>query len=214
MEIAKQPELAGPAFEQFRSLLLRHMEGVVTLDGKQVGALWNHWRQYERWNRVLNLSAVRDLEGAVVKHYCESLFLASCLPAGPVRIVDVGSGAGFPGFPIAVLRGDCQVLLVESHRRKAVFLQEVTRQAPNARVFVGRAEQVPDHFDWLVSRAVAWRDLAVHAARLADHVGLLASSVDAQSLVLDSAFRWKEPFPLLWGKDGVVLVADVSRGTS
>lgn len=214
MEIASQPKLAGSAFQHFRALLLRHLDAIVALDDKQVEALWEHWRLYERWNRVLNLSAVRDLESAVVKHYCESLFLASCLPAGPASIVDVGSGAGFPGFPIAVLRRECQVLLVESHRRKVVFLKEVTRQLPNVRVFAGRAEQVLDHFDWLVSRAVAWKDLAEDAARLADHVGLLVSLVDAQSVVLASAFRWKDPFPMVWGKDGVVLVADVSRGTS
>jgi 16S rRNA (guanine527-N7)-methyltransferase len=73
------------------------------------------------------LSSIRDAETAVVRHYCESLYLAIHLPPGGHRIVDLGSGAGFPGFPIAVARPECSVVLVESHQRKAAFLKEAAR---------------------------------------------------------------------------------------
>ena len=168
---------------------------------------------YERWNRVLNLSAIHDVETAVVKHYCESLFLGSCLPSQTARIVDVGSGAGFPGFPIAVLRPDCQIVLVESHQRKAVFLKEATRHTPNVSVFTGRADQLEAHFDWLVSRAVAWEDLEREAVRFADRVGLLMSPADCNRLIQSNLFRWREPLPLPWGERGVVLMGDVPRET-
>ncbi len=168
---------------------------------------------YERWNRVLNLSAIHDLETAVVKHYCESLFLGSCLPGQPARIVDVGSGAGFPGFPIAVLRADCQVVLVESHQRKAVFLKEATRHTPNVRVFAGRADQLDERFEWLVSRAVAWDDLERDAVHLANRVALLVSSWDCQRLMENSRVVWSARRALPWGEHGVVLTGDVSRGT-
>jgi 16S rRNA (guanine527-N7)-methyltransferase len=186
----------------------------VVLSDEQVEALYQHWLLYERWNRVLNLSAIHDLETAVVKHYCESLFLGSCLPRHPASIVDVGSGAGFPGFPVAVLRPDCEVVLVESHQRKAVFLKEATRHTPNVRVFAGRADQLDEHFDWLVSRAVAWEDLGQDAVRLADRVALLVSPGDCQRLTKDNRVLWSAPRPLPWGERGVVLMGDVSRGTS
>lgn len=214
MPPAKEPEPAGTRLDQFRELLLGRLEGIVTPSDGQVEALWDHWLLYERWNQVLNLSSVRDLEGVIVKHYCESLFLGSRIADGPAKVVDAGSGAGFPGLPIAVLRRDCEVLLVESHRRKAVFLEEAVRHLPNASVFAGRLEELGGHFHWLVSRAVAWRDIARQAARLAEHVGLLVSARDASEVVRDESFRWREPVRVPWRKDGVVLVADVSRGTS
>lgn len=214
MALAKQPETPETTLEEFGSLLLHHLGGVTPLREPQVQELWEHWRLYQRWSRVLNLSAVRNLERAVVKHYCESLFLGSCIGGGRARVVDAGSGAGFPGVPIAVLRRDCEVLLVESHRRKATFLKEATRRLPNAEVFTGRLEELDGRFDWLVSRAVSWNDLARDAARLADRIGLLVSAADAERLHRDDKFRWKDPLPMPWGKGGVVAVADVSRGTS
>src|ERR1017187_6190482 len=100
-----------------------------------------------RWNRSLNLTAIRSREEAIERHYCESLFLGARLPAGALRIADVGSGAGFPGFPVAVLRPECSVTLIESHKRKAVFLREASRTLPNVRVFAKRAEDVGERFD-------------------------------------------------------------------
>jgi len=209
-----EPDPHNGAAEHFASLLRRSFGVVGPLSEAQVELLQNHWHLYQRWNRVLNLSAIRSLEAAVVRHYCESLFLGWCLPEGPARILDVGSGAGFPGFPIAVLRPDCQVVLVESHQRKAVFLKEASRHTANVAVFAGRAGQLEGRFDWLVSRAIAWKDLRRDAIRLADRVALLLSLADAQKLARDASVRWHPPRPLPWGESGTVLVADVSRGTS
>ena len=81
--------------------------------------------------------------------------MGSRLPAGVLRIADVGSGAGFPGFPVAVLRPDCSVTLIESHQRKAVYLKEASRKLPNVRVLSKLAEDVADigeEYDWVISR--------------------------------------------------------------
>jgi 16S rRNA (guanine(527)-N(7))-methyltransferase RsmG len=135
----------------------------------QFPALEEHFRLLERWNRKLNLTRITEVE----RNYGEALFLGRHLPAGPLRICDIGSGAGFPGFPIAILRPDCVVTLIEAHQRKAVFLKEASRGHANIRVLAKRAEDVEEEFDWAVSRAVSAEDLSGVLARLAAHAALL-----------------------------------------
>ena len=124
-----------------------------------------------RWNAKLNLTRITDRAEAWERHYKESMFPAHKLPAGPLRIADVGSGAGFPGIPIAIVRPECHVTLIESHQRKAVFLREATRDLPNVRVLGVRAESVTEQFDWIVSRAVSPEDVV--KLKLAPNIALL-----------------------------------------
>lgn len=156
-----------------------------------------------RWNRVLNLTSISSMEEAVVRHYCESLFLASQLPPEPVSVLDVGSGAGFPGVPMAALRPDCRIVLAESHQRKAVFLNEATRDWPNVRVEARRAEDVDGTFDWVVSRAVRWEPVL---AVVQNSVGLLIGEEDAQAAVGAPGFAWESAVALPWGLRRVLLV--------
>ena len=129
------------------------------LTPRQSELLEAHYQLLIRWNKTLNLTRIEEREQAIERHYGESLFLADHLPPGPLRIADIGSGAGFPGFPIAVVRPDCQVTLIESHQRKSVFLKEAARELPNVRVVAKRAEVVSARFDIAVSRAVSYADL-------------------------------------------------------
>jgi 16S rRNA (guanine527-N7)-methyltransferase len=174
------------------------------LGERQISLLWAHYGLMMRWNRVLNLTAIRDLTEVVTRHYCESLFLGAQLPPEPVSVLDVGSGAGFPGIPIAVLRPDCLVTLAESHQRKAVFLREATRDYLNARVAARRAEEIAEDFDWIVSRAVRWNDvLEVRGA----HVGLLLGAEDAAEAERKArGYRWEAPIDLPGGKRRVLVV--------
>lgn len=149
----------------FADLLTRRLAGIVELSASQAAVLEAHYQLLVRWNRTLNLTSIDNLEEAVERHYCESLFLGAHLPAGQLRMADVGSGAGFPGFPVAVLRPDCSVTLIESHQRKAVFLRETTRKSLNVRVLPRRAEDVREEFDWVISRAVSYRDLGLFLRR-------------------------------------------------
>ena len=149
-----------------------------------------------RWNRSLNLTAIRNREEAIERHYYESLFLAASLPAAPLKIADVGSGAGFPGFPVAVFRPDCSVTLIESHQRKAVFLREASRSVPNVRVLAKRAEEVQETFDWVISRAVSYKDLGSFLQRLAPNVDLLTG---AEAPPEGIGFAWDVPVLLPWG---------------
>src|SRR5262245_54597910 len=103
-----------------------------------------------QWNQKINLTRITEVDEVVERHYRESLYLASQLPAGELRIADVGSGAGFPGIPIGIARPECDVTLIESVRKKAVFLKEATRGLGNFRVLASRAEDINEQFDWVV----------------------------------------------------------------
>jgi 16S rRNA (guanine527-N7)-methyltransferase len=167
------------------------------LSAEQERALAAHLEMLLRWNQKLNLTAIRNREEAIQRHYCESLFLGMHLPPGAWTIADVGSGAGFPGFPVAVLRPDCQVTLIESHQRKAVFLRESSRKQPNIRVLARRAEDVTEQFDRVISRAVSYEDLASCLQNLAPAADLLTG---VEEPPLEVGFVWEAPVLLPWGK--------------
>ena len=130
-------------------------------------------------------------------------------------IVLIGSGAGFPGIPMAILRPDCRFTLAESHQRKAVFLREATRHLSSIRVVACRAEEIEGSFEWLVSRAVKWPEvlkIAVPAAavRRFRTVALLMGQEDAADVVVQPNFAWREPIPLPWGHRRVLVLGQTA----
>ena len=173
----------------FAELLRERCRAFVDLTPRQVDTLEAHYRLMVRWNKSLNLTKVVDEPDAVERHYVESLFLGAHLPGGAGRIADVGSGAGFPGFPVAVLRPDCEVALIESHQRKAVFLREASRELKNITVLAKRAEELRSGFDWVISRAVSYEDLHSPVERLAPNVALLSGAEAPHGW----NFGWQEP---------------------
>src|SRR5712675_2223238 len=97
-----------------------------------------------KWNARTNLSAIRDPEEIVCRHFGESLFAAQQLAPNTASLLDFGSGAGFPGLPIALLRPDIQVTLAESQNKKATFLREAVRSLNlPTEVWPGRVESMP-----------------------------------------------------------------------
>ena len=181
----------------FADVLRQRLAGVVELSPGQMEALGAHYQLLLRWNRTLNLTSIKKMEEAVERHYCESLFLGTHLPQGPLRIADIGSGAGFPGFPVAVLRPDCSVTLIESHQRKAVFLREACRKLPNVRVLARRAEDVDEQFDWAISRAVSYEDLGSFLKKLAASVDLLTGGEAPPEGI---GFVWQPAVRVPWGE--------------
>ena len=164
--------------EDFKSLLAFEFSPYGALTSQQLALLEEHYRLLLRWNQKINLTRITSLQDAVRYHYCESLYLAERLPKGPLRVIDIGSGAGFPGIPVAIYRPECTVDLVESHQRKAVFLREAARGLTNVRVLAQRAEALTDSYDWTISRAV--RPEEVLKLNLGPHVAVLG--VDGDSL--------------------------------
>src|ERR1700728_3140695 len=108
-----------------------------------------------RWNARTNLTAIRDEQGILSRHFVESIACARALPPGIASLLDFGSGAGIPGIPIALCRPEISVALVESQGKKAAFLREAARTLDlPIDVHSTRAETLRAKFDCVTLRAV------------------------------------------------------------
>jgi 16S rRNA (guanine527-N7)-methyltransferase len=136
----------------------------VHLTARQVMGLINYERELIEWNQKFNLTTIRDVESIRTKHFLDSF---SCVlawkAAPPLRLVDIGTGAGFPGIPLKIIYPNIHVTLVESVGKKAMFCQHIIRVLglEGVEVIQCRAEdlgQRPEQresYDWAVARAVA-----------------------------------------------------------
>lgn len=136
----------------------------IQLTEQQVASLIQLEKELLEWNQKFNLTAIRDVDSIRTKHFLDSF---SCVLAWktspPDRLIDVGSGAGFPGLPLKILYPNLKLTLVESVGKKAKFCQHIvdTLGLKNVDVIQGRAEEIgqdPKHrekYDWAVARAVA-----------------------------------------------------------
>jgi len=179
----------------FAELLCKRISPIVELSPTQLNQLEHHYNLLAKWNRVLNLTGLHKLEEVVERHYCESIFLGVHLPFGTLSIGDVGSGAGFPGVPVAIMRSECQLSLIESHRRKSVFLRESTRELENVQVLPERVEHVSLRFDWVVCRAVLFSGIERSVAAISAQIAILGTEQPA-----DFCFTWNTPVQLPWGR--------------
>ena len=140
----------------------------LKLTGAQLQAFENYALELTAWNQHTNLTTILDPQGIIIKHFLDSL---SCLlaiksrrkPKREMRVVDVGSGAGFPGLPLAIMRPDIHLTLLDATEKKCVFLRHMISEIglQSTRVLHSRAENMgrdPDHrgrYDWAIARAVA-----------------------------------------------------------
>jgi len=119
--------------------------------------LLRHLELLEKWNRVHNLTSIRDSQKAVSVHLLDSLAVAPYLNGK--RLLDAGSGAGYPGIPIALLRPEIQVHLLDSNHKKCAFLRQAVADLGlrNVQVVCERLEswRPLERFDCVVSRALA-----------------------------------------------------------
>ena len=170
-----------------------------------------------RWNARVNLTAVRNPEEIVTRHFGESLFAARILLDDSRRsasLADVGSGAGFPGIPIKVFAPEFALTLIEPHNKKATFLREVIRtlQLDRADAFCGRAEQWGKTADLVTLRAVEQfeRSLPSAAARVAAGGKLClligAGQIPTAQKILGAGWRWEEPMLVPESRGRVVVV--------
>ena len=136
----------------------------VRLGTTQVAAMEWYERELLAWNARFNLTAVRDSNGVQVKHFLDSLTCILALRDSPVnRVIDVGTGAGFPGLPLKIACPSIQLTLVESVGKKADFCRHVARtlaldgvEVVQERVeALGQTRAYREQYDWALARAVA-----------------------------------------------------------
>jgi len=154
------------------------------------------------WNDKINLTAIRNPVEILYRHFCESMFAGVSVPIERGRLADVGTGAGFPGLALKILRPSLQVFLIESNLKKAAFLAEVIRVLGlrEAQVLVRRYEELGEEIaplDLACARAVgdyrAFLDWA-HSEQLATKtVVLWIGSQEAPEIRKISSWEWHEP---------------------
>jgi 16S rRNA (guanine527-N7)-methyltransferase len=185
----------------------------------------------QRWNARINLTAVRNEEEIVTRHFGESFFAASNLFPGRggeegelkepgtrkvvarSTVADIGSGAGFPGIPIKLWAPSVALTLIESNHKKAAFLREVTRflRLTGINVQSARAEHIDQTFDFVILRAVErFTDILPIAAGLLAPSGRLAllissSQFEQASSVLPQLI-WQPPLPIPMSDSRILVV--------
>lgn len=135
----------------------------MRLDRRQIEQFARYSAELRAWNTRVNLTSITDEREIILRHFLDSLRCALSWGDTPSRLVDVGSGAGFPGLPLKILRPELHVILVESVGKKAAFLEHVVAALDlrDVAVVTARAEIVghnPQHreqYDVVTARAVA-----------------------------------------------------------
>jgi len=189
--------------------------GLEPLDAALAGRFEDYLSLILRWNTRVNLTAIRDEEGILRRHFVESIACARALPGGISTLLDFGSGAGFPGIPTALCRPEIAVTLAESQGKKAAFLSEAVRVlGVAAKVHLGRAEALCEEFDCVTLRAVDRMERAVQAAaRLVRRGGWLTlmttgKELDALKAAAGAEYSWAEVVQLPGGEERVLALGE------
>ena len=177
---------------------------------EQIIRLKHHYELLLRWNSRINLTSVREPTEIVERHFGESLFLAQLLPHEG-SVVDIGSGAGFPGLPVSVARPAFLMTLVESVRKKAAFLQELVRKQERVKVHAGRFSRVDRNFDWAIWRGVALEGIEDDIALRVDRVAAITSERQAALWKNRKKLAWELEEGIPWDKRRVVLLGQCIR---
>jgi 16S rRNA (guanine527-N7)-methyltransferase len=161
-------------------------DGIIELgftpSKEQINAFLKYLSELKKWNKAYNLTSLKKDEDIIIKHFLDSLLYLKAIPAGEIRIADIGSGAGFPGVPIKILRPEIEMFLIEPSRKKSAFLNHIIRQLKLKRIEVieKRIEEIkvgrelPFSVDAAVTRALfSIRDFIKKAKSIVREGGIL-----------------------------------------
>jgi len=169
---------------------------------EQVLQIQQYIRILLTWNEKVNLTAIRDPLEILYRHFCESMYAAEAIPLKNGRLADAGSGGGFPGLPLKIIRPDLQVFLVESNIKKVTFLAEVIRELglKDAQVLARRYEELGEEvapLDYVCSRALgefpAFLEWARSEQIAAKQVILWIGARDLPEIQKIGTWQWHDP---------------------
>jgi 16S rRNA (guanine527-N7)-methyltransferase len=174
-----------------------------------------------KWNKSVSLTTVTKVNEIVRFHFGESLFALPMLPVEKSRLADVGSGAGFPGIPLAMARPSLDVTLIEPNAKKFAFLNEVIRQLTLANVSAVRARTSDLHFsnerfEVITARAVGQFEGLIGWAKTKITPGgrllLWLGGEDAAQLSGDARFEWSAPLRIPLADRRYILIGSPNDG--
>ncbi len=174
----------------------------ISVTGEQVVLIQQYIRTLLRWNEKLNLTAIREPLEILYRHFCESMFAAGAIPVDKGRLADIGSGPGFPGIPLKIVRPELELCLVESNIKKGTFLAEIVRELrlTNTRVQISRYEELGEELaplDYVCSRAVGefvpFLEWAGSERVAANQVILWIGGRDLEEIRKMKNWEWREP---------------------
>ncbi len=177
----------------------------VTLTEQQVTSIQQYIRILRHWNEKLNLTAIRDPLEILYRHFCESMFAAVAVPMENGRLADIGSGPGFPGIPLKILRPELELFLVESNIKKGTFLAEVIRELElaNTHVLISRYEELGEELaplDFVCSRALGefgtFLGWAASDSVAASRTVLWIGGRDLEVVRKSDRWEWQEPIAM------------------
>lgn len=149
--------------EEFKKEICEYAESIqIELNEKQINQFYRYMELLLEWNEKINLTAITDPHEIILKHFIDSLTISKYIEKYK-KIIDVGTGAGFPGIPIKILRDDIKVTLLDSLNKRINFLNNVIQEIKlnnintiHSRVEeFGRNKKYRESFDVVTSRAVA-----------------------------------------------------------
>ena len=192
----------SPAIVSAETIRRASGEFQLALSDKQVLQIQQYMSILLMWNEKINLTAIQDPLEILNRHFCESMYAASAVSLENGRLADVGSGGGFPGLPLKIIRPELQVFLVESNVKKATFLAEVIRELElrDTRVLVSRYEELGEEvapLDFVCSRAlgefVPFLEWARSEKVAAKQVILWIGARDLAEIQKVRSWEWREP---------------------
>lgn len=154
-------------FEQFQDYCMNELN--LTLSASQMGAFTSYLVLLKEWNVMFNLTAITDEEKIIEKHFLDSLLPLKYVSIKEKSLIDIGSGAGFPGVVLAIANPQANIVLLEPNNKKARFLQTVkdNLHLDNVTIVVGRAETqntLREEFDFAIARAVKQLNILLELA--------------------------------------------------